>query len=81
MQSIEARNRSYSVRVQKAGTKLVAVADVVRGAHGVVIREGETVTAIFADDNAGFRGIEVSVKNAEGKAIYNVSTGYFNVAK
>lgn len=58
---------------------LVAAEDVVCGSRGVIIQEGEIVFLIDTM-NAGFRGIEGTVRAIDGTEYHGVSLDHFRLA-
>lgn len=91
MDHIDAKNRSYEVRDRaRIGGRLVALEEIKRNVpvregsndfaawRPVVIAKGEEVR-LLSESNAGFRGIEFSIKKADGDVVHGISAGFFAV--
>jgi hypothetical protein len=74
------RNASYDIRRSSHhGGQLRARRDISQYGE-VAIRQGEVVEVSgLGFTNAGFNGITVSVRNAAGELVYNVTAGAFDV--
>lgn len=75
------KDRSYDLNNVPVGTRLVVTDSEAIRYYNLTLNNGEVVTTFMPTSNAGFRGIEVCVVDAQGRKFFGQTAGAFALAR